>query len=150
MFKNTKRIYVTLILVIILVVTYFFWPRTIKISNEDQIFATISKDMSDYELNKQELSDLIKIIKKSKFRHGVSRPDRMFADRSTNLSIGGGMEHINLQFYYDTDKTYIYASMSDGMFLNVYYRISNKDEIKKYIENIVSSKENEFKEFPVN
>jgi hypothetical protein len=149
--KNNKIIYITLVIVII-ILGYFFWPRTFKVSNRDKISISIEKDIEDtgyyYVFNEQEINDFVKILKKSRFCHGVSRPDRMFAGKSIYVRVIGGLSP-GITIYYDDDKTYVFANISDGIFLNVYYRISNKDDIKSYIENIVNTKKAEFEKVPI-
>ena len=99
-----------------------------------------------YVLNEQEIGDFVKILKKSKFCHGVSRPDRMFAYNSIHITVQGGLSPL-ITIYYDTDK-YIFANISTRIFLNIYYRINNKEEIKNYIEHIVNTKNAEFEKIP--
>ena len=71
----------------------------------------------------------------------------MFADKSIHVTVQGGLSPI-ITIYYDNDKVYVWASISNQMVLNVYYRISNKEEIKNYIENIVHTKKSEFVKVP--
>jgi hypothetical protein len=147
--KNYRRFYIVLAVLIIIVLGYFFWAKTVKADNEDQIIIEIQKEIdgkdSYYELNEQERSEFVKILEKSRFYRGVSKPERMFADKSISIIVNGGLSSPIITVYYDTDKIYVFANISTGIFSNVYYRISNKDEIRNYIENIANTKTAEFK-----
>lgn len=146
--KKSKKFYIVLVILIV-VFGYFFWPVTYKVSCLDyDIVIHKSKDgvSYDYHLNDQEASDLIKILKKSKFYHGVFRPDRMFGDKLINFRVPGNVSP-SISIYYDTNKTYIFANISNRFILNDYYRISNKDDIRSYIENIIDSRASEFEMF---
>lgn len=149
--KLYKKLYVTILILLLILIGYFFWPKTFKISNKEQVYIQINKEIEGtnyyYVLNEQELRNFIKTLKKSKFYHGVSRPERMFADKSIHVTVQGGLSPI-ITIYYDNDKVYVWASISNQMVLNVYYRISNKEEIKNYIENIVHTKKSEFVKVP--
>lgn len=71
----------------------------------------------------------------------------MVGDKLIDLRvIGGGNPSISI--YYDTNKTYVFANISNKRKLNHYYRISNKDEIRIYIEKIIDTRNNEFKKVP--
>jgi hypothetical protein len=116
---------------------HFILPRTIKIYKEEDTFVYLSKyiegEIYSYELNKQEISDFIKILSKSKLRRGVFRPERLVADKAIDISVGGGIPHIVIS--YDEENTYIFATID-----NKFYRISNKDDIKYFIDGIVNLK----------
>jgi len=144
---NNKKIYIPLALIII-ILGYFYWPQTFKNINEDQASISISKDIDGktcyYDFSDQEVKDFIKILEKSKFCHGVSWPDRTFADKSVSVSMICDLGSIRISIYYDTDKTYTSALLPTEIILNNRYRISNKDEISNYIENIINTKNAEF------
>ncbi len=153
MLKKSKKVYVVLV-IIILFLGYFFWPKTFKESNPDQVSINITKYTEgisyDYHLNKHEVNDFAKILEKSKFYHGVSRPDRMFGDKLIGISVIGGGGSFFIEIYNDTNKTYVFANISNKIILNDYYRISNKDEIRTYIENIIDTRTAEFEKTPAN
>jgi hypothetical protein len=146
MLRNTKKVCLTLVIIIIIILCYYFLPRTFKVSNGNKISAIVEKDIDglphNYSLNEQEVHDLTKILEKSKFRHGVSRPNLTFADKSISVIVNGGGLNPIIKIYYDDDKVFVYANIS-----NRFYRISNKEEIKNYIENIVNTNTTEFKEY---
>lgn len=150
--KNYRKIYTILGIIIVILSVYFFWPKTFKVNSEDHLIIQIDKEINhvgcSYELNEQEINNFVKILEKSKFRHGVSKPERMFSDRSTHIIVNGGGGSPIITTYYDTDKTYVFANISEGIFLNMYHRISNKDEIRKFVENIVNTKISEFGKIP--
>ena len=142
-FKNYRKFYTIIGILIVIVIGYFFWPQTFNVSDEENVMISINRiiegQYDDYELNTQEVSDFVQILEKSKFYRGVSRPEHMFAGKSLDIRVIGGLGPL-ITIYYDTDKTYVFANISTGPFLNVYYRISNKEEIRKYVENIVNTK----------
>lgn len=151
MYKNSKKVYVVLVL-IILFLGYFFWPLTLEENNTSQVSSIINKYTEgiayNYNLNEEEVSGLVKILEKSKFYQGIFRPDSMIGDKLIDLRvIGRGSPSISI--YYDTNKTYVFANISNKRILNHYYRISNKDEIRIYIENIINTRTTEFEEVPV-
>lgn len=150
MLKKSIKFYIAIV-IIILFLGYFFWPIILKEINLDQniIIHKYTEGISyDYNLNEEEVSDLVKILKKSKFYHGVSRPDPMFSDKLIDFRVrGGGSPSISI--YYDTNKTYVFANISNKIILNDYYRISNKDEIRNFIEKIIDKRMNEFVKVPV-
>lgn len=148
MLKKYKIVYACLIIIAIVFLVYFFWPTTYRSSNLDQdiILHKYTDGIAyDYQLNVQEINDLVGILEKSKFYHGVLRPDSMSSDRLIDFRVPGKVSPI-ISIYYDTNKTYVFANISDKIKLNDYYRISNKDEIRKFIENIVNTKAAEFKQ----
>jgi hypothetical protein len=133
--------------------SYFFWPQSFKISNKDQVYIQIDKQIEgidhNYVLNEQEVKELVNILEKSKICRGVSRPDQMFAGKSIRVIVDGGLSTI-ITIYYDANKTYIFANNFTGIFFNVYYRISNKEDIKNYIEDVVNTRIDEFKKVILN
>jgi hypothetical protein len=152
MMKNKKKIYIALVFLIIMILFgYFFWPKIYKVNYEDIVFLSINTTIEGiphyYDLNEQEISDFVKILEKTKFYHGVSKPDRMFGDKYFKVRVTGCL-FPTISIYYDTDKTYVFAKTSGKFFSNVYYRISNKNEIKNYIEKIINTKITEFKKVP--
>jgi hypothetical protein len=150
--KTYRKVYSVLVILIILLLSYFFWTKTFKVSDEEKIHVHIDKQINgiscNYEFNQQEVRDFVKILEKAKFRRGVSRPDRMFADKSIHVIVQGNLGPI-ITIYYDDDKTYVFANISTPHFLNVYYRISNKKEIREFIEKIVVIKSDEFVKAPI-
>lgn len=148
MLKKTKLIYIALVFLIIILLVYFFWPHSLKVGNEEQITIEINNDQDNgkclYDLNKQEVGDFVKLLKKSRFYHGVSKPDRFFSDKIIYVRVVGYRNTL-ISIYYDTNKTFVFADMSGKTILSPYYRISNKDEIRKFIEDIVNTKNAEFK-----
>ncbi|MFT4146126.1 MAG: hypothetical protein QM644_16875 [Mobilitalea sp.] len=150
-FKNYRRFYTILGMLIIILLVYFFLPRTFKVSDEENVMIDISKEIEGsrhfYELNAQEVSDFVKTLEKSRFYRGVSRPEHTFADKSINVMVVGGLGPL-ITIYYNTDKTYVYANISTGPFLNVYHRISNQEDIVKFVEDIVNTKTEEFVQVP--
>jgi len=148
--KDYKKLYIAIGVIILILLVYFFWPLSFKASNKEQISIQIVKVINGtrnyYELNEQEVSDFVKILEKSKFYRGTSSPERMFGDKNVTALVCGGISP-NITIYYDTDKTYVFATISTSIFKNMDYRISNKEEIKDYIEHIVNTKISEFKEF---
>lgn len=146
--KKLKKGHIVIILLLVMLLCYFFWPRTFHTRAENEVHAYLDKAMgngiSNYELNEQEVNGLVKILEKSKFRHGVSIPDHMFADKYVGMSINGGDPSIDIEIYYDTDKTYVFSMLTPGWPMNGHYRISNKDEIRKYLENLIDTKTAEF------
>lgn len=145
MLKKYKAIYIGFI-VLILTLGYFFWPITFKENNlnQDIILHKYNEGiLYDYNLNEQEIVELHNLIKKSKFYHGVFRPDSMFSDKLIDFRVPGKTSPI-ISIYYDVNKTYVFANISNKLKLNDYYRISNKNEIKNYIENIINIRATEF------
>lgn len=140
-----------LVLSIIVLLIYFFWPIPFKISKEDNNFIRIYKDIEGthcyYDLNEQEINDFIKILEKSKFRHGVFRPDDMIGDKLISVNVHAGSNPM-IEIYYNNNRVYVYAIIPNFLNLNNYYRISNKDEIRSYIEKIINSKTSEFEKPP--
>lgn len=152
MVKKFKALYIALTVVIILILGYFFWPLTFKESNlnQDIIIHKYSEGIPyDYQLNEQEVSELIKLVKEAKFYHGVSRPDSMFSDKLVDFRVPGNISPI-ISIYYDDDKSYVFANISNNFIFNGYYRISNKDKIKNYIENIIDTRTTEFEKVQLN
>ncbi len=151
-FKNYRKAYTVLGILIIILLGYFFYPLTFKVMKGDQVYIHISKEIEGksytYDLNDQEISDFVNILEKSKFYRGVSKPEHMFAGKSLDIRVIGGLGPL-ITIYYDTDKTYIFANISTGPFYNVYYRISNKADIRKFTENLVNSKSKEFIQVPI-
>ncbi len=149
--KNYKKLYIVIGVIILILLVYFFWPLSFKANNMEQISITIVKVINGtrdyYELNEQEVSDFAKILEKSKFYRGTTTPERMFRDKCVTALVCGGISP-NITIYYDTDKTYVFATISTSIFKNMDYRISNKDEINDYIEQTVNTEISEFKEFP--
>ena len=147
--KNYRKFYALLSIIVIILTAYFFWPTTFKVSSEDHLIIQISKDINhvncSYELNEQEVSEFVKILEKARFCHGVSKPDRMFSEKVVDVKVSGSDLSPDIRIYYDTDKTYVLANISKGVFRNMYYRISKKHEIRKFVENIVNTKISEFK-----
>jgi hypothetical protein len=156
MFKKSKKVYIVLIIMLvitILILGYFIFPKTFKTINLDQTSIIIIKYTEDisynYHLNEEEVSDFVKILEKSKFYHGVFKPDSMYGDKLIDLRmIGGG--NLSISIYYDTNKTYVFANISNKIILNDYYRISNKEEIRNFIENIIITRAYEFEKEPAN
>lgn len=151
MIKKSKMFYVVLV-ILVLLTGYFFWPTTYKEgnSNQDIIIHKYWNGISyDYHLNNEEASALIKILKKSKFYHGVFRPGRMVGDKLIDFRIPGSVSPI-IMIYYDTNKTYVFANISNKLILNDYYRISNKNDIRFFIENIIDAKATEFENISTN
>jgi hypothetical protein len=73
----------------------------------------------------------------------------MFDDKVIFVTAGGSLGPIHITIYYDTDRTYVFANISNRIIRNHYYRISNKDEIRSYIENIVNTKAFEFEKVSI-
>lgn len=73
----------------------------------------------------------------------------MFAGKSTYIFVNGGGLSPIITIYYDTDKTYVFANISNRVFLNGYYRISNNEEIRDYIENLINAQFYRFEKVPV-
>lgn len=150
--KNHGKLYIGIAAVLIAVFIYFFLPRTFKLSDEEKIYIQIDKEIDGishyYVLNEQETDELTAIFKKSRFYRGVSKPDNMFSDKSVHVIVQGNLSPI-IRIYYDTEKTYVFANISTGMFLNIHHRISNSKEIKNFVETILNTKTNEFTKTPV-
>ncbi len=149
--KIYKKLYLPILILLVIILGYFFWPQRFKISSKKQVYIQINKEIEGtdyhYALNEQEISNFIEILKKAKFYHGVSRPDHIFAGKSTSVIVQGGLSPI-ITIYYENDKVYVWAKISNRIILNSYYRISNKEEIKNLIENIVLTKKSEFVKIP--
>lgn len=137
---------------LVLILCYFFWPKTIKF-NIDEMDISINKGTEGvtkiYDLNEQEVHDLVNILKKSRFYNGVSKPDKLYNDNLIVVIVRGGEEGVfSIYIYYDTNKTYVYASISNYFTLNDKYRISNKDDIRIFIENIINNPDKYFAPIP--
>jgi hypothetical protein len=152
MLKKTKKIYSVLVpfIIIVMLFSYYFWPLSFKLGDKDQISFEIYKDIDNrkctYDLDKQEVSDFVRLLKKFRLYHGVSRPDVTISDKIIDVRVVGGLSPI-ISIYYDTNKTYVYAKIPSN--IKPYYRISNKNEIRSFIENIVDTKNAEFKPKPI-
>lgn len=151
--KSKRQIYIGIGIILIVLIICFFIPHTFHTNNEKGILIQIQKGIDgilySYKLNEQEVADFVAILEKSKFYRGVSEPEMRFSDKSVDIIINGsGSINPIIEIYYDTDRTYISANISKGIFLNVRYRISNATQVKEFIENIVNVKTNEFEIIP--
>jgi hypothetical protein len=65
-FKNYRRFYTIIGILIIIVIGYFFWPQTFNVSDEENVMISINRVIEgkylDYELNTQEVSDFVQLL----------------------------------------------------------------------------------------